>query len=163
MRVAIAILFCGFLATGCLPESTGGPPVGTGTGGTGTGDVVLPPPGPDAAQVTATFKGCMTQANWDATNMQSLAAVQGGQGGRCADCHVGGAGRFFASFDPTLNFTKNQDEFFNGVFQVSGATIVPAYGKLDNAGKRNGHRTYDLPSDVRESIEQFIAVTNACQ
>ncbi len=158
MRAAVTILLCSFLATGCVPES-GVTDGGGNLGGGGGGGTPLPP-GPDAAQVQATFVGNMTQANWDAANMQLLASADVKWGTKCADCHLGGAGALLADYDSTIMFTRNRDEFFNGFFQVSGSQVVPAFAKLDNAGQRAGHRTYSLSQDARDALTNFVTLTN---
>jgi hypothetical protein len=152
-----------FVASACVTGAGGSSPGGgdpTQPGGGPTQPGGGAPANPD---LMARFSGCMTQANWTASNMQLLARAPVVFGSACFSCHSGGMGGLFADTNDAIMFQKNKAGFTAGFFTTEGNQVVPAFAKLDNTGKRNGHRAYDLGQAERDALTQFANLTNACQ
>jgi hypothetical protein len=108
------------------------------------------------------FQGCMTDANWQASNMQTVMLNSAQFGSGCFSCHSGGQGGLFANANATLSFQKTKETFAAGLFVVDGNQVVPNYARLENAGNRPNHPLYVLTGAARQSLEQFAQLTNAC-
>jgi len=133
----------------------------------GDGQVDPPPAGDPLAM----WSGCLTLANWDATEMYRW-ADKGSDEGPCRTCHQDGAFRFNTNANDNTMFEMNRYRlyiigFFTVKVETDGTqTVIPAYDKITRMGDGSTlHPRFntDPASTNYQRLQDFYALTLQAQ
>lgn len=164
---------------GCLVEATDPPGTNPGNNGsdpdaapaadpadagpTADADPLAPDAEPTPAELLGGFGDCMRIADWDASNLGTLALVQTIAGETCESCHSAGTGGNYLNADSLLTFNtiKTYPYILKWVALDAQLQFTPSDRLVQKGVEGGGHPAFTMPAALAQGIIDFFNATNA--